>query len=327
MNASSRNIGFVAIGRNEGERFERCLTSLLKEGGRIVYVDSGSADGSVAYARRLGAEVVCLDLDAPFTASRARNAGFTALRRKWPETDYIMFIDGDCVLTEGFSAAAASSLDDEPEVSVVTGRCREMFPDASLFNRLCAMEWDGPIGEITACGGIFMTRVGVFDSVGGFNERIIAAEDDDFCIRVGKSGGRVIRIDHEMCAHDADMHHFGQWWRRMERAGYAFAQLGEIHGRYFGPERMRAWGWGLVLPLLVLLGVIFLGWAALILLLAYPASFLRTRRGMIERGHAPEDATLGAGFLTVAKFPNLLGMLKYHWKKFTGSGIRIVEYK
>ena len=41
-------IGIVAIGRNEGERLRRCLSSVLGRAGKIVYVDSGSTDGSVA---------------------------------------------------------------------------------------------------------------------------------------------------------------------------------------------------------------------------------------------------------------------------------------
>ena len=49
-------IGAVAIGRNEGERLVRCLAALFAQGaGRVVYVDSGSTDGSVAAARGLGA--------------------------------------------------------------------------------------------------------------------------------------------------------------------------------------------------------------------------------------------------------------------------------
>ena len=43
-------IGCVVIGRNEGQRLVRCLESLLGRVAHIVYVDSGSTDGSVAMA-------------------------------------------------------------------------------------------------------------------------------------------------------------------------------------------------------------------------------------------------------------------------------------
>ena len=40
----------IVIGRNEGDRFRRCLDSLLGKAAPIVYVDSGSTDGSIEYA-------------------------------------------------------------------------------------------------------------------------------------------------------------------------------------------------------------------------------------------------------------------------------------
>ena len=51
----------------------------------VVYVDSGSSDGSVGLARSMGAEVVELDLSLPFTAARARNAGFERLQQVDPD--------------------------------------------------------------------------------------------------------------------------------------------------------------------------------------------------------------------------------------------------
>ena len=51
-------IGVVVIGRNEGPRLQRCLASVLGMAQQIVYVDSGSTDGSVQMARGLGVEVV-----------------------------------------------------------------------------------------------------------------------------------------------------------------------------------------------------------------------------------------------------------------------------
>ena len=68
-----RQVGVVAIGRNEGARLERCLKSVRGAAGRTVYVDSGSTDGSVERAAALGAELVRLDMARPFTAARARN--------------------------------------------------------------------------------------------------------------------------------------------------------------------------------------------------------------------------------------------------------------
>ena len=70
-----KSIGLVAIGRNEGERLRKCLMSVVGQVGKVVYVDSGSTDGSIAMAHSFGVEVVALDMAHPFTAARARNEG------------------------------------------------------------------------------------------------------------------------------------------------------------------------------------------------------------------------------------------------------------
>ncbi len=63
-------IGVVAIGRNEGERLRASLLSARRDCGAVVYVDSGSTDGSAGLGEKLGAVVVNLDLSIPFTAAR-----------------------------------------------------------------------------------------------------------------------------------------------------------------------------------------------------------------------------------------------------------------
>ena len=69
----------MVIGRNEGDRLKSCLQSVMQPGNVVVYVDSGSSDGSVTLARSLGIAVVELDLSIPFTAARAINAGWEYL--------------------------------------------------------------------------------------------------------------------------------------------------------------------------------------------------------------------------------------------------------
>ncbi|PZP18651.1 MAG: glycosyl transferase, partial [Kocuria rhizophila] len=143
--APARRIDAVVIGRNEGERLVRCLDSLTAAGlRRVVYVDSGSTDGSVAAAEARGAQVVLLDTAQPFTAARARNAGAAALPAGG---DYIQFVDGDCALDPGWIPVASAFLDAHPKVAVACGRRREIAPEASVYNRLIDREWDTPVGE------------------------------------------------------------------------------------------------------------------------------------------------------------------------------------
>ena len=107
--------GVVVIGRNEGERLRQCLMSLPRAS-VTVYVDSGSSDGSVQRARHLGADVIELDMRVPFTAARARNAGFRRLREISPDLEYVQFLDGDCELIDGWLEDAISFLNAHADV-------------------------------------------------------------------------------------------------------------------------------------------------------------------------------------------------------------------
>lgn len=154
-------LGLVAIGRNEGQRLHRSLNSVVGRGLTVVYVDSGSTDGSIELARSLGAEVVELDLSRPFTAARARNEGFERLSDLDPEVCFVQFVDGDCEVVEGWLEKAKQVLEQNPEVVVVCGRRRERSPESTVYNRLTDLEWDSPVGEATACGGDAMMCSGI----------------------------------------------------------------------------------------------------------------------------------------------------------------------
>jgi glycosyltransferase involved in cell wall biosynthesis len=317
------SLAVVLIGRNEGARLEASLASL--EGRRVVYVDSGSTDGSVAAARDAGAEVVLLDPATPFTAARARHEGFQALGEEPPEV--VQFIDGDCTVVPGWIEAGLSALQDDPSLGLVTGWRSEIAPEASVYNALCDHEWHRPAGEITACGGDMMVRSAAYIEARGFDAQVIAAEDDEFCQRLRKAGWSLRRLPLPMTRHDAAMTRFGQWWRRALRSGHGFAQVGDLHARYFARERARVWLYGLGLPVLALAGLVFWGPLLALVLAAYLLSYLKTVQGLRGEGMATGTALHHGVFLTLSKFPNLIGMLTYHWRKWRGAAMRIIEYK
>lgn len=320
----SVTVAAVAIGRNEGARLTACLASLKGLAEPIVYVDSGSTDGSVEAAQGLGADVVELDMSVPFTAARARNAGLTRLGETAPDGRYVQFLDGDCTLAPGWIATARAALEADPKLAVVCGRRREKHPEASLWNRMIDSEWDTPPGAALACGGDALMRRAALEEVGGYRADMIAGEEPEMCFRMRQAGWRILRIDAEMTAHDAALTRFSQWWKRAERAGHAYAEGAALHGaetaeRYNVAEVRRALLWGLALPALIVLGAVFVSPWALSLALAWPAQVLR----LILKGEGPADAL----FLTLAKFPEARGVLTYWWSRATGRTRRLIEYK
>lgn len=324
--------GIVVIGRNEGDRLKRCLESLIGSAGTIVYVDSGSTDGSVAAATALGAHVVELPTDQPFTAARARNAGLERLLMLQPEQEYVQFVDGDCRVDPGWLDAAAAQLDAHPRLAAVCGRRREVSPEASIYNRLCDLEWDTPIGEAKACGGDAMMRVSALREVGGFDPAVIAGEEPDLCVRLRARGWRILRLNAEMTLHDAAMTRFGQWWRRSVRAGHAYAEGAARHGR--PPERHWVRDvrsivvWGGLFPLVAILAAWPTAGLSLVALPAlYAAQIWRIARAQRGRGRSASHSRVYAVFTVLGKFPQLQGVLWYWSNRVRGRKTRIIEYK
>jgi glycosyltransferase involved in cell wall biosynthesis len=332
VSARIARVGVVAIGRNEGDRLRRAFDSLPSGLAAVVYVDSGSSDGSVALARSRGYEVVELDMSRPFTAARARNAGFERLLERVPQLELVQFLDGDCAVAEGWFDAAVAALDAHPRVAAVWGRRRESAIDLSMYNRMCDLEWSQVApGETDVFGGDVMLRAAVVRAAGGYDPRIIAGEDPEFALRVRKLGHRILRLDVEMTRHDAALTEFRQWWLRAKRSGFAYAQVTALHGaepeRFWIADRRRVLLWGALVPAVASAMLPPTLGASTLLLGAYPLRFARIARDGQRRGLSAHDARLWALHCVGASFPQALGILQYHLGRARGRVPTIIEYK
>jgi hypothetical protein len=321
---ATSDVGVVVIGRNEGERLRRCLESVRTQRDRTVYVDSGSEDDSVEMARGLGVEVVELDMSIPFTAARARNEGLRRLRLLCPSLEFVQFVDGDCELNPYWISTALQVLDLRPATAVVCGRVRERFRDATIYNRLCDIEWNTPIGEAEACGGIALMRAAAVERAGYYDPSLICGEEADLCRRIRAQGGVVSRIDADMTLHDAAMTRAVQWWRRTKRGGFSSAEaVYRLGSQASESDRNSVRGvvlWVGILP--ALLGV-FVAAAALYVSLSVALAIvvgalalviLQTARIAWRRssslGENITDSGLYAISLMAAKLPKAVGMLR-----------------
>ena len=316
-------IGAVIIGRNEGDRLRVCLNSVLPFMQVVVYVDSGSTDGSVETARGMGAEVLPLDMNIPFTAARARNAGYQRLLAMYPQIRFVQFVDGDCEVVTGWIDAACHHLESQPDCAAVCGRRRERHPTRSVYNRMCDLEWDTPVGDALSCGGDALFRAEALTQVEGYRDSLIAGEEPELCLRLRRHGWRIHRLNQEMTRHDAAIVSWRQWWRRTVRAGHAFAEGAWLHGtspdRHWVRETVRALLWGLGLPLGIIMLAMLVDARAWLLALLYPAQWLRL---------SIQNRSSQIAFFTLAgKFAEAQGALKFYLTKLRGRTGRIIEYK
>jgi GT2 family glycosyltransferase len=315
----SISVGAVIIGRNEGARLVSCLDALQSSAFSCVYVDSASSDNSVAEARQRGIEVIALDLSVPFTAARARNAGFASLEKLWPDIKYVQFIDGDCELDAGWMATAINYLEQKPEIAAVCGRRKERYPERSSYNALCDDEWNTPIGEAEAFGGDALVRKAAFISVGGYDDAMIAGEEPELCWRLRHAGWRIWRLDASMTLHDAAMYHFRQYWVRSLRSGFGYMQVywkcRTVSGAtpLYGRQILRAIFWAGLLPLVVAVSAILTPYA----LVALPAIYLVQIARMASRSGVTSGISWQyAALQQISKFAELLGIFKFVWRKW-----------
>jgi GT2 family glycosyltransferase len=324
-------LAIIAIGRNEGKRLGRCLDSAAHEGVPVVYVDSGSTDGSPEIARGRGARVVELDPAIPFTAARARNEGLAEALGLQPDVELVQFVDGDCELVPGWLERGARALGADPALAVVCGRVRERERDRSVYNLLCDLEWDAPAGEARACGGNAMVRVKAFLEVGGFDARLIAGEEPELSVRLRRSGWRILRCGDDMVLHDSAMMRFGQWWRRTLRSGWAYAEGAALHAgspeRHGLRENLSIAFWGALLPAAVLLLSWPTGGASMLLLGAYPLLAARIYTRAVRAGLPTRDARLQAFFTVLGKLPQAIGQAQFAVMRSFGRRRRVVEWR
>lgn len=316
-------LGIVIEGFNEGDKFIRCLESLEEENCLIVYVDSGSTDGSLELAEARNLLIVNLDVSViPFNCARARNAGFDKLMEVDSNIEYIQFIDADCEMDIAWLQYAVEQFDLDSTLGVFCGRLREKYRNLSIYARLCDMEWNAGVGEVETCGGIAMMRGSVFKSVKGFNTDLRAGEEIELCSRIKNSGYRIVRVKAEMGLHDASIVTFAQWAGRISKYGFAtadsiFRGLGDSQKwRYV----FRALLWVCIMPIIALSGLVASFWDAVFLTVPilvvclYVVLALRIYTWRRKHGDEVSDSWLYALFCIIGKWPELKGMMSF-WRK------------
>jgi len=330
---SRSKLSVVVIGRNEGARLEYCLESVraMRFDGEmeVIYVDSGSNDGSVPLAERLGAKTIALTPLRP-TAALGRNAGWRAA-----SGETVLFLDGDTVLNENFAAAAMREFKDA-SVACVWGHRREMHPRETMYNRVLDLDWIYAPGPAEFCGGDALFRRSALVEVGGFDDSLIAGEEPEMCRRMIAAGHRILHVDLAMTQHDLAMKSFRQYWARATRAGHAYAEVSsrftQSGDAFWSAEASRNRLQVLALGLLVIVGVatsvwMQSAWPVAGMLAVLCALALRTAWKARWKSTNAWTLLLYGAHSHLQQVPICMGQMRYAWNHRRGRRIGIVEYK
>lgn len=333
MSKPSRLVSVVVIGKNEGARLERCLMSVVEMecqdfATEIIYADSGSTDNSLEIAMRFGATIALLTVAHP-TAGVGRNAGWRLAKGA-----YVLFLDGDTVLHPQFVVQSLPDL--KKNTAVVWGHRRELYPEASVYQRALDLDWIYAAGKSDFCGGDALFRRDVLERTNGFDASLIAGEEPELCRRLLELGYVIQHVDRAMTGHDLGITHFAQYWQRAMRTGYAYAEVSER----FATSPNPFWQWesrgnrrrGVILILSpVLAGVAAVLLASLWPLLTWSMSLciliVRTAWRVRWKTKSLNLLLLYSVHSHLQHIPIYLGQLQYRRKKQHGRQADLFKYK
>lgn len=325
-----RNIGFVIIGRNEGFYLHEALDSIISQnfpGSSIVYVDSGSSDNSLKIAQSLNINIVELSTDTAFTAARARNEGFSKLIEIDPDIEFVQFMDADCKMYKHWIDNAMPNFCEDDSIAIVCGLRKELKPDLNLFNSFCDNEWNEKLGYVTSCGGDFIIRKSLFEKFNGFNEKLIAGEEPEFCYRLRSKGFLIKRIECKMTLHDANIQSFGQWWKRAVRTGYAYAESFYLYRKsktgFRKRECLSIIFWNLLFYMIFILSI-SVSRTYLFLLFLYPVNVYKIHMNLNANYLNKIQYSVSIMFQKFAQFQGIITFLIY---RVLNKKHEIIEYK
>ena len=185
----------------------------------VIVVANACTDRSADVSRARGARTI----ETPVRGvSHARNVGAAAAAG-----DVLLFLDADTRLAPGALDAIAAAVPARADYGTCRIRPDPPSPAARIATTLLA--WGHRLAG-TSLGVLFCTRE-LFARSGGFDERLVAGEDNDLNARLGRLGARRVylgRVD----AYTS--------MRRFERLGYVRTNLAWLVGYYRPPDRYEA---------------------------------------------------------------------------------------
>ena len=213
----------VVVNWNGREVLEDCLRSLTESGYpdlRVIMVDNGSTDSSVAFTRQHFPTVEILESPQNLRWAGGNNLALTRLRDEGWSADQVLLLNNDTVVPAGSLERLAAALAGEPRAWAATPRILYAADPARVWydgGRVGAWSgWIGhqgirrradglPTGERcveygTGCA-LLLTRYcletcGLLDT-----DYYFYGEDVDYCLRLRDRGGLILHVPRSLVLH------------------------------------------------------------------------------------------------------------------------------
>jgi Glycosyl transferase family 2 len=201
-------LSFVVPVKNDAQRLNRCLASILASGGdqELIVVDNGSTDESAAVARSAGARVLSLPGKR---VSALRNEAAAIARG-----GCLAFVDADHELVTSWVATAVDVMH-QGDIGAA-GALYVAPADGTWVQRTYGALRGRTVGRADARwlgSGNLIVRADAFKAIGGFDETLESCEDVDFCQRLRDAGWRLVADERLVSVHYGDPSTLGSLFR------------------------------------------------------------------------------------------------------------------
>ena len=229
-------LSVVLIAKNEQDNIARLIESVLRatidlSSKEIVLVDSNSSDRTVEIASRYPVRIVRL---LPHESIRLCAAAGRFVGTHYTTGEYVLFLDGDHELFDGWLERARAIMEAHAEVGVVGGFRIDLPKGAPTGGRdIAPVGVDGQFKDTVHAGPGAIYRRSVLDRVGTFLPFLISDEEPELCLRIRSAGFRVVRTDYPVVFHRDDLRNtFSSMFARRRKNLYlGFGQNLRYHAR------------------------------------------------------------------------------------------------
>lgn len=199
----------VVIPNWNGERWlPDCLDSILKQSRmpvKVIVVDNGSSDDSLALIRDRYPIVEIVELDRNYGFAYAVNRGIEAA-----ESEAVALINTDVQLSPQWLERTIARLEEAGDIAAVACKMVDLDDNARIYSagdtlrrdgvgdqrgrfELDRGQFDSPGEVFAACAGAALYRRAALSAVGNFDERFFAyLEDIDLGVRLRLAGWRCV---------------------------------------------------------------------------------------------------------------------------------------
>ena len=199
----SINLSVVIIGRNEEKNIKRCIDSVKEnmvnfDDYEIIYVDSCSEDKTLDYVKEYpDIKIYQIACTERLTASKGRYIGAINSSK-----DYILFLDGDMELIEGWIEDAIQIIKNYEEVAGIVGIRYDVIVYPNNQEKIIQKNYPKKqLKKATHFGGAVLLKRKALISVGNYSPNIIAEEERELYSRFLKNGKYILEFRKPMIKH------------------------------------------------------------------------------------------------------------------------------